>query len=86
MPVTAISTLNGLVNHRLRRPALTLLVVAACAVVALMLIGARPHEAPGRTIEVAPQTPPAERSAAERAWNENEDLKAARYVGQPGIY
>lgn len=26
------------------------------------------------------------RSAAERAWNEQEDLKAGGYVGQPGIY
>ena len=82
MPFT-VSTVTHFAG-RPHHPVFTVLAAIACAVVALMLIGARSHEAPQPG--VAPVANPQPRTDAERAWNEIEDLKAARYVGQPGIY
>jgi hypothetical protein len=84
MPFT-VSTVTDFAT-RPRTPAVTVLVATACAVVALMLIGARPHEAPRAAVPSAATASPQPRTNSERAWNEMEDLKAARYVGQPGIY
>ncbi len=65
----------------------TLWWVAVCFIVTLTLalaMAAKAHDP--RDAQSNAETAPLARSAAEIAWNANEDIKAGANVGQPGIY
>jgi hypothetical protein len=89
---TTVSALEDHATLRSRHPLLTLAAAVLLFAVLLLLIGAQSpqpaHESPAGAGSVArtEASDSSPRTASERAWNEQEDLKAARYVGQPGIY
>lgn len=83
---TTVPTAPVFAARRSRHPVITLIVAAACAVVALMLIGARSADVRHAPVASPAQTSVQPRTASERVWNEAEDLKAAVNVGLAGIY